>query len=77
MERNQIPTSLLIMKTIELTNQEFETLYWALQDSMITWRDNIRDCKEGLRPNMSLEGAESIYKDLSTMKTQFQVLSSF
>lgn len=65
------------MKTIELTNQEFETLYWALQDSMITWRDNIRDCKEGLRPNMSLEGAESIYKDLSTMKTQFQVLSSF
>jgi hypothetical protein len=65
------------MKTIELTNQEFYTLYWALQDSMITWRDNIRDCKEGLRPNMSLEGAESIYKDLSTMKTQFQVLSSF
>ena len=65
------------MKTIELTTQEFETLYWALQDSMITWRDNIRDCKEGLRPNMSLEGAESIYKDLSTMKTQFQVLSSF
>lgn len=65
------------MKTIELTNQEFETLYWALQDSMITWRDNIRDCKEGLRPNMSLEGAESIYKDLSTMKTKFQVLSSF
>jgi hypothetical protein len=65
------------MKTIELTNQEFETLYWALQDAMITWRDNIRDCKEGLRPNMSLEGAESIYKDLSIMKTQFQVLSSF
>lgn len=65
------------MKTIELNDQEFETLYWALQDSMITWRDNIRDCKEGLLPNMSLEGAESIYKDLSTMKTQFQVLSSF
>jgi hypothetical protein len=65
------------MKTIELTNQEFETLYWALQDAMITWSDNIRDCKEGLRPNMSLEGAESIYKDLSIMKTQFQVLSSF
>ena len=65
------------MKTIELTDQEFETLYWALQDAMITWRDNIRDCKEGLRPSMSLEGAESIYRDLSTMKTQFQVLSSF
>ena len=65
------------MKTIELTTQEFETLYWALQDSMITWRDNILDCKEGLRPSMSLEGAESIYRDLSTMKTQFQVLSSF
>lgn len=64
------------MKTIELTDQEFQTLYWALQDSMITWRDNIRDCKEGLRPNMSLEGAESIYRDLSTMKTQFQVLAS-
>lgn len=65
------------MKTIELTDQEFDTLYWALQDAMIIWRDNIRDCKEGLRPNMSLEGAESIYKDLCTMKTQFQVLSSF
>lgn len=65
------------MKTIELTNQQFETLYWALQESMITWRNNIRDCKEGLRPNMSLEGAESIYEDLSSMKTQFQVLSSF
>lgn len=65
------------MKTIKLNEQEFETLYWALQDSMNTWRDNIRDCKAGLLPNMSLEGAESIYKDLSTMKTQFQVLSSF
>lgn len=65
------------MKTIELTNQQFETLYWALQESMITWKNNIRDCKEGLRPNMSLEGAESIYEDLSSMKTQFQVLSSF
>jgi hypothetical protein len=65
------------MKTIELTDQEFETLHWALQDAMVTWRSNIRDCKEGLRPNMSLEGAESIYRDLSTMKTQFQVLSSF
>ena len=65
------------MKTIELTNQEFETLYWAIQDSMIIWTKNIKDCKEGFRPNMSLEGAESIYKNLSTMKTQFQVLSSF
>jgi len=65
------------MKTIELTNQEFETLYWALQDAMYKWNKRISECKEGLRPNMSLEGAESIYKDLSTMKTQFQVLSSF
>lgn len=65
------------MKTIELTDQEFETLYWSLQDAMITWKNNIRDCKEGLKPSMSLEGAESIYKDLSSMKTQFQVLSSF
>jgi hypothetical protein len=65
------------MKTIEITNQEFETLYWALQDAMSTWRINIQDCKAGLRPNMSLEGAESIYSDLSKMKTHFQVLSSF
>jgi hypothetical protein len=65
------------MKTIQLTNQEFETLHWALEDAMFAWRDRIRECKEGLRPNMSLEGAEYIYRDLSTMKTQFQVLSSF
>jgi hypothetical protein len=65
------------MKTIELTDQQFEVLYWSLQESMSTWKINIQDCKAGLRPNMSLEGAESIYRDLSTMKTQFQVLSSF
>ena len=65
------------MKTIELTDQQFETLYWALQDAMSTWNINIIECKVGLRPGMSLEGAESIYRDLSTMKTQFQALSSF
>lgn len=65
------------MKTIEVTEQEFETLYWAIQDSMRNWRDIIRDCKDGLRPNMSLEGAESIYRELSIMKTQFQTIHSF
>lgn len=65
------------MKTIELTDQEFQTLRWAIKDSMISWRGVIRDCKEGLTPNAHLDGAESIYSDLSKLNTQFQVLSAF
>jgi hypothetical protein len=65
------------MKTIELTDQEFQTLHWAIKDSMISWRGVVRDCKEGLCPNVPLDGAEGIYSDLSKLNTQFQVLSSF
>lgn len=65
------------MKTIEVTDQEFETLYWAIQDSMTKWSMNISNCRLGLNPGMSITGAESIYKDLSVMNTKFKVLSAF
>lgn len=65
------------MKTIELTDQEFNLLYWAISYSMIKWGNTISESKAGLRPNISLEGAEYIYSDLSSLKVRFKVLSAF
>lgn len=65
------------MKTLELSTHEFDSLQWAIHDAMGKWQELILDCKKGNRPNMSLEGAESIYKDFSTIKTKLQVLSAF
>lgn len=42
---------------------EVQVLRDALSDYRRQWIDNIRDCKEGKRPNMSLEGAEMILED--------------
>jgi hypothetical protein len=35
----------------------------ALSDYRREWINNVRDCREGRRPNMSLEGAEMILED--------------
>lgn len=65
------------MKTLELDKHEFDTIQWAIHDAMGKWSKLIQERKSGKHPNMSLEGAESIYLDLSTIKTKLKVLSSF
>jgi hypothetical protein len=42
----------------------------ALNDHNRTWIDMIRDCEEGRRPNMSLEGARMIQDDLLNLIAQ-------
>lgn len=65
------------MKTLELDTHEFNSMQWAIHDAMGKWSKLIQECKSGKHPNMSLEGAESIYRDFSTIKSKLQVLSSF
>lgn len=49
--------------TLTAQGYEVQVLRDALSDYRRQWIDNIRDCKEGKRPNMSLEGAEMILED--------------
>lgn len=52
-------------ESVTLTAQGYEVqvLRDALSDYRRQWIDNIRDCKDGKRPNMSLHGAEMILED--------------
>jgi hypothetical protein len=49
--------------TLPLVGYEVQVMRDALSDYRRMWIDNIRDCREGRRPNMSLEGAEMILED--------------
>jgi hypothetical protein len=49
--------------TLTAQGYEVQVLRDALSDYRRQWIDNIRDCKDGKRPNMSLEGAEMILED--------------
>jgi len=49
--------------TLTAQGYEVQVLRDALSDYRRQWIDNIRDCKEGKRPNMSLHGAEMILED--------------
>jgi len=60
------------MKTLSLDVHQFNSLYWEVNYSLLKWSDMIQQCKNGLRPNMSLEGAESIYNDLLEIRNQLK-----
>ena len=60
------------MKTISLDVHQFNSLYWEVNYSLLKWSDMIERCKKGLHPNMSLEGAESIYNDLLEIRNQLK-----
>jgi hypothetical protein len=62
------------MKTLSLDVHQFNSLYWEVNYSLLKWSDTIQECKNGLRPNMSLEGAESIYNDLLEIRSQMKEL---
>ena len=60
------------MKTLSLDIHQFNSLYWEVNYSLLKWSDMIERCKKGLHPNMSLEGAESIYNDLLEIRNQLK-----
>ena len=60
------------MKTLSLDVHQFNSLYWEVNYSLLKWSDMIQQCKNGLLPNMSLEGAESIYNDLLEIRNQLK-----
>ena len=49
--------------TLPLVGYEVQVIRDALSDYRREWINNVRDCREGRRPNMSLEGAEMILED--------------
>jgi hypothetical protein len=49
--------------TLPLQGYEVQVIRDALSDYRREWINNVRDCREGRRPNMSLEGAEMILQD--------------
>lgn len=49
--------------TLPLVGYEVQVIRDALSNYRREWINNVRDCREGLRPNMSLEGAEMILED--------------
>jgi hypothetical protein len=49
--------------TLPLQGYEVQVIRDALSDYRREWINNVRDCREGRRPNMSLEGAEMILED--------------
>lgn len=49
--------------TLPLVGYEVQVIRDALSNYRREWIDNIRDCRAGRRPNMSLEGAEMILED--------------
>jgi hypothetical protein len=53
--------------TLPLQGYEVQVIRDALSDYRREWINNVRDCREGRRPNMSLEGAEMILADCENL----------
>ena len=60
----------MTMSNVTITAEtwhEVVALRDALSDYRRTWIDLIRDCEEGKRPNMSLEGARMVLADIEAL----------